>query len=267
MVRELRLAVGHETGDEYAVFLDLEGSEGDSPFDYGRLATLAGVDVTGVVRLVPVADSDTEWSMDVRNIDGSAAPNSDNGIRVASAFMVSQNMVASANGDRFTIGTRDGVKDVQVGSGGLVRVDLGRWKFGNRESHVCDVLLGGLHTVTVLSSVVELENLDAPSDLPTTEGNAEWVFVAAEEQLIDDGIGRLRYRIVRPGVGEVASSGSGAATAALVMRHTTGARSTHNWRAESTGGSIGVQMFPTEEGEHVGIHGHAEMTHVHTITI
>jgi diaminopimelate epimerase len=267
MVRELRLAVGHETGDEYAVFLDFDGSEGDSPFDYGRLATLAGVDVTGVVRLVSVADSDTEWSMDVRNIDGSVAPISDNGIRVASAFMVSQNMVNSANGDRFTIGTRDGVKDVQVGSGGTVRVDLGRWKFGQRGATTSEVILGGPHEVTVLGSLAELERFDLATKTSASVANHERVFVAAEEQLVDDGIGRIRYRVFRPGIGEIVSSGSGAAAAALAVRHASGAGTTHNWRAESTGGSIGVQMFPTEDGEHVAIHGHAELKHVHTITI
>jgi diaminopimelate epimerase len=267
MVSELRLVVGSETGDAYGIVVDADGTVDSATFDYRQLGQSEDVLVGGFVRLVPIADPETPWFMDCRNTDGSPSPMLTNGIRVAASHLVGAGLVAGGQGDRFTIGTRDGVKDIQAGSGGLFRIDLGRWKFGERGATTSEVILGGLHAVTVLGSLTELERADLPMEASVNLANHERVFVAAEEQLVDDGIGRLRYRIVRPGVGEVASSGSGAATAALVMRHTTGARSTHNWRAESTGGSIGVQMFPTEEGEHVGIHGHAEMTHVHTIAL
>jgi diaminopimelate epimerase len=267
MVSELRLVVGSETGDAYGVVVYSDGSVDTATFDYRQLAQSADVRVDGFVRLVPIDDPETAWFMDCRSTDGSPSPMLTNGIRVAAAHLVEAGLAAAGAGDRFTIGTGDGVKDIQAGSGGLFRVDLGRWKFGERGATTSEVILGGLHEVTVLGSLAELQRADLATEASANEVNHERVFVAAEEQLIDDGIGRLRYRVVRPGVGEVASSGSGAAAAALVMRHVTGASSTHNWRAESTGGSIGVQMFPTEEGEHVGIHGHAEMTHVDTISL
>lgn len=266
MVSELRLVVGSETGDAYGIVVDSDGSVDSATFDYRQLAQLEDVLVGGFVRLVPIADPESAWFMDCRNTDGSPSPMLTNGIRVAASHLAEAGLVAAGPGDRFTIGTRDGVKDIQTGSGGLFRVDLGRWKFGGRDATTCEVILGGLHTVTVLESLTELERADLATECSASFVHHERIFVAAGEQLLDDGIGRLRYRIVRPGVGEVVSSGSGAAAAALVMRHVTGASSTHNWRAESTGGSIGVQMFPTEEGEHVGIHGHAEMTHVQTIS-
>jgi diaminopimelate epimerase len=265
MVSELRLVVGSETGDAYGIVVDTHGSVDSATFDYRQLAQSADVLVGGFVRLVPIADTETAWFMDCRNTDRSPSPMLTNGIRVAASHLVEAGLVAAGPGDRFTIGTGDGVKDIQAGSGGLFRIDLGRWKFGERGATTSEVILGGLHTVTVVGSLAELERVDLATESSANVANHERVFVAAEEQLIDDGIGRLRYRIVRPGVGEVASSGSGAAAAALVMRHSSGASLTHNWRAESTGGSIGVQMFPTEEGEHVGIHGHAELNHIHKI--
>lgn len=259
--------MGSETGDAYGIVVDSDGSVDSATFDYRQLGQSADVLVGGFVRLVPIADSEAAWFMDCRNTDGSPSPMLTNGLRLAAAHLVEAGLVAVGQGDRFTIGTRDGVKDIQAGSGGLFRVDLGRWKFGERGATRSEVILDGPHAVTVLGSLAELERVNLATEASANEVNHERVFVAAEEQLIDDGIGRLRYRIVRPGVSEVASSGSGAAAAALVMRHVTGASSTHNWRAESAGGSIGVQMFPTEEGEHVGIHGHAEMNHVNTLSL
>jgi diaminopimelate epimerase len=267
MVSELRLVVGSETGDTYGIVVDSDGSVDTVTFDYRQLAQSADVRVDGFVRLVPIADPETAWFMDCRNADGSPSPMLTNGIRVAAAHLVEAGLVAGGQGDRFTIGTRDGVKDIQAGSGGLFRVDLGRWKFGERGATTSEVILGGLHAVTVVGSLAELERVNLVTETSANLANHERVFVAAEEQLVDDGIGRIRYRVFRPEIGEIVSSGSGAAAAALVMRHTTGASSTHNWRAESAGGSIGVQMFPTEDGEHVAIHGHAELNHVHTITI
>ena len=257
MAGEFTVAVGAESGDSYAVFVDSDGTRADSQADVAKVARLAGVQVAGIVRLVPLTGSEAEWFMDVRNYDSTTGTTSANGVRVASAFVISENLVSFGPGQRFTIETRDGELDVQAGANGLFRVDLGRWKFGERSAHTYEVHLGGPQTVTVLTSVGELDALE-PTDIATIED--ELVFAAAENPLTDDGIGRFRFRVFRPNVGEVASSGTGAAAAALAMRHYAGASTTHNWRAECRGGSIGIQMFPTEDGEHVSIHGHAELT-------
>jgi diaminopimelate epimerase len=266
MAGEFTYAVGTESGDSYAVFVDPEGIRTDSSADFADVARLVEVPIAGIVRLIPQTGSEAEWFMDVRNPDGSATTTSANGVRVASAFLISEKLVVVVvgSGERFTIDTRDGELDVQAGGNGLFRVDLGRWKFGERDSHKFEVQLGGSHMVTVLKSVADLDALELP-DIATAE--EELVFAAAEAALIDDGIGRFRFRVFRPGVDEVASSGTGAAAAALAMRHNTGAGKTHNWRAESRGGSIGIQMFPTEDGEHVSIHGQAELTATGTVKI
>ena len=257
MAGEFTDAVGAESGDSYAVFVDLDSTRADSSADFAEIARFVEVPIAGIVRLVPLSGSEAEWFMDVRNTDGSAATTSANGVRVASAFLTSENLVSVGSGERFTIETRDGELDIQAGANGLFRVDLGRWKFGERSAGTYEVHLGGSHTVTILKSVAELDALEL-QDIATAE--KELVFAAAEQPLIDDGIGRFRFRVFRPNVGEVASSGTGAAAAALAMRHNVGSSTTHNWRAECRGGSIGIQMFPTEDGEHVSIHGQAELT-------
>ena len=257
MARDLRFAVGHETGDHYAVFVDHDGSNGISSAGYERAARSLEANITGIARLTPSSNPDAEWFMDSPNTGG---------VRVATAFLISEGLVVGGPGERFTIETRGGLVDVQAASGGMVRVDLGRWKFGQRDAHALEVLLGGSHTVTVLNSVAELELIEVP-DGPPVDSFSELVFTAPEQPLVDDGIGRIRVRVFRRGVGEVASSGTGAAAAAIAMRHTSGAVSTHNWRAESAGGSIGVQMFPTEDGEHVSIHGLAAINAIETVEL
>ncbi len=264
MSQQIRYVLGKETGDPYAVFIDSNGTRSDSSADFAEITRFVEAPIAGIVRLVPLTDSEAEWFMDVRNPDGSTTTTSANGVRVASAFLIFEKLVVVGPGERFTIETRDGELDVQAGANGLLRVDLGRWKFGERTSNRYEVQLGGSHTVTILKSVAELDALELP-DIATAE--KELVFATAEQPLIDDGIGRLRFRVFRPGVGEVASSGTGAAAAALAMRHNTDASTIHNWRAESPGGSIGIQMFPTEDGEHVSIHGHAELTATGTAKI
>ncbi len=264
MAGEFTVAVGTETGDSYAVFVDSEGTGSDSSAGFAEVARLVEASVFRIVRLVQQTGSEAEWFMDVRSTDGSPATTSANGVRVASAFLISENLVSVGSGERFTIDIRDGELDVQAGANGLLRVELSRWKFGKRGACTFEVQLGGSHTVTVLKSLAELDALEQP-DIVTIDH--ELVFAAAEQPLIDDGIGRLRFRVFRPNAGEVASSGTGAAASALAMRHNTGASSTHNWRAESRGGSIGIQMFPTEDGEHVSIHGHAALTATGTAKI
>jgi diaminopimelate epimerase len=66
-------------------------------------------------------------------------------------------------------------------------------------------------------------------------------------------------RVHERGVGETLSCGTGAAAAALATRHREGPGSPNNWRVDVPGGTLGVQMFPTEDGEHVSLSGPAEL--------
>jgi diaminopimelate epimerase len=289
MTRALKFTKGHGTGNDFVLFRDPDGIIDLTEGEYAILADRHfGVGGDGVIRAVRSAniaegrdlvasDPDAEWFMDYRNGDGSTAEMCGNGIRVFVAYLMAEGLVDLTQGDRIAIGTRDGVKDVQVASNGSFRVDLGRWKLGDgvvapagaettldgvsgpHES--IGISVGNPHVVTF----VDDETLDGinPAQIPsitkpfTTDVNLE--FVAPLDPLVDDGIGRIRMRVHERGVGWTLSCGTGAAAAALATRHREGPGAPSNWRVDVPGGSLGVQMFPTEDGEHVSLSGPAEL--------
>jgi diaminopimelate epimerase len=165
--------------------------------------------------------------MDHRNPDGSTAAMCGNAVRVFVAFLMTEGLVDLTPGDRIAIGTRDGVKDVQVGSNGVFRVDLGRWRLRDDSAQL---------KVVLDSFTVE------PFD-----------------PLVDDGIGRLNARMNDNVTQATHSWATAAAAAALATRHQFGPDAPHNWRVDMPDGSLGVQMFPTEEGEHVSLSGTVEI--------
>lgn len=246
MTRAMTVSRGSATGNEFLLFSDADGAFELSNEQCASLAnTLGGVD--GVIRAVrssnhPVArelldtDPDAEWFMDHRNRDGSVAAVCGNALRVFVAFLMLENLVALTHGDRIAIATIDGVRDVQVGSNGTFRVDLGRWKFGGAPTDsktatfVVNGVSNGLDEITI-----------EPSD-----------------PLVDDGIGRIGIRL-NDNASATPSWATSAVAAALATRHHEGTRAPHNWRVDMPGGSLGVQMFPTEDGEHVSISGSAEI--------
>jgi diaminopimelate epimerase len=84
-------------------------------------------------------------------------------------------------------------------------------------------------------------------------------FVVPHDPLVVDGVGRIRMRVHERGSGETLSCGTGAAAAALATRHWAGPGAPNQWRVEVPGGTLGVRMFPAEDGEHVGLSGPAEL--------
>ena len=239
MTRALKITEGQATGNRFVIFRDPAGVIDLVDAECALLTdSQAAESADGVIRAVRSehapevrslleTDPDVEWFMDHRNPDGSTAAVCGNALRVFVAFLMAEGLVALTHGDRVAIGTRDGVKDVQVGANGVFRVDLGRWRLRN----------GTAETKMALDSFT----------------------VEQFEPLVDDGIGRLGLRVNDAATNECLSWATAAAAAALDTRHRVGPGAPNNWRVDMPDGSLGVQMFPTEDGEHVSLSGPAEI--------
>jgi diaminopimelate epimerase len=219
------------------------------------------------------------WFMDYRNADGSIAEMCGNGIRVFARYLLSHGLAEIPEGSTLPIATRAGVKDVTQSAGGFA-VDLGRFKIGSEDVLVrtwgldvarpgLEVSLGNPHVVVALASERELGSLlleRAPLIDPQPEAGANVEFVVPSDPLINEGVASIAMRVYERGVGETLSCGTGAAAAALAVRHWAGG--TQNfWRVMVPGGDLGVRVFTTEEGEHVGLSGPAELSYTGSIEL
>jgi diaminopimelate epimerase len=217
-------------------------------------------------------DPDAEWFMDYRNADGSIAEMCGNGIRVFVRFLLDNGLAELASGRTLPIGTRNGVRDVQVNSAGF-QADLGRWRLEDGEPTVrakelpvarpgLPINVGNPHIVVAIATDEELDALDLtyiPVVDPEPEAGANIEFVVPADPLVKDGVGRIRMRVHERGSGETLSCGTGAVAAALATRHWAGPGAPDQWRVDVPGGTVGVRMFPTEDGEHVSLSGPAEL--------
>ncbi|MWV60229.1 diaminopimelate epimerase [Rathayibacter sp. VKM Ac-2754] len=292
MTIELHFTKGQGTGNDFVLFSDPDGEVDLSPAQIAMICDRHfGVGADGVIRAVrsralPVGgaalaqEPEAEWFMDYRNADGSIAEMCGNGIRVYAAFLLAAGLAELEPGDTLPIGTRAGVRDV-TRSGAGFQVDLGRWELAGGEPLVrakelkvarpgLGIDLGNPHVVVALSNDDELDSADLsyiPQLEPEPADGANVEFVVPGEPLIHDGIGRIRMRVHERGSGETLSCGTGAAAAALAVRYWAGPRAPQSWRVDVPGGTLGVTMFATEEGEHVGLSGPADLVFTGTIRI
>ena len=281
---EIHFTKGHGTGNDFVLFADPDGEIDLTPAQLVALADRHfGVGGDGVLRAVRsknipegaaalAEDDGAEWFMDYHNSDGSVSEMCGNGIRVFTRFLIANGLASLGQGETLPIGTRGGVRDMQANLSGF-QVDLGRWRLDSSEPLVrarglavqrpgLGINVGNPHVVVALASDAELDALDL-SYIPLLEpeapegANVEFVVPGA----VKDGVGQIRMRVHERGSGETLSCGTGAAAAALATRHWAGKGAPNQWKVEVPGGTLGVRMFPTEDGEHVALSGPAELVY------
>jgi diaminopimelate epimerase len=288
----LHFTKGHGTGNDFVLFADPEGTVELSAAQIAAICDRHfGVGADGVLRAVRsthipegaaalAEDAAAEWFMDYHNADGSVAEMCGNGIRVFTAFLIENGLAVLPPGDTLPIGTRGGVRDVQRNATGY-QADLGRWMLDGGEPLVrarelavarpgLGISVGNPHVVVALATDAELDGVDLgyiPIIEPVPEQGANVEFVVAAEPLVKDGVGHIRMRVHERGSGETLSCGTGAVAAALATRYWAGDAAPHRWRVDVAGGTVGVRMFPAEDGEHVALSGPAELVFEGTLEV
>lgn len=284
-MRKIQFTKGQGTGNDFVLILDESGQLDLTPSEVARICDRHfGIGADGLIRIVPshlIADGSeslaeepsAHWFMDYRNADGSVAQMCGNGVRVFARYLTEKGIVKLDDGDTLHVGTRAGVKDIQRNKAGFV-VDMGRWRPVSGENLVSatgltvsrpgqGIDVGNPHVVVALASFEELEALELsrpPLIEPAPEEGANVEFVVPHDPLVSNGVARIRMRVHERGVGETLSCGTGIVAAALATRLWAGPDAPNHWSVEVPGGTLGVRMFPTEEGEHVGLSGAAELS-------
>ena len=283
MANIIEFTKGHGTGNDFVLVHDPDNSIDLTPKQVAKICDRHfGIGADGFIRVVEskfVAEGiellkespEAQWFMDYRNADGSIAEMCGNGVRVFARYLIEKGLAKVGNGETLTVGTRAGVRDVQPNRAGFA-VDMGRWKLDDEvtvHAHQLSVSrpgqginVGNPHVVVALASHEELKNLDltqAPKLDPLPEHGANVEFVVPAEPMVVDGVGSIDMRVFERGVGETLSCGTGIVAAALATRYWAGKGAPNIWTVSVPGGTLGVRMFPTEEGEHVGLSGAAEL--------
>lgn len=281
----IQFTKGHGTGNDFVLILD---EHGELELDAATVAKICdrhfGVGADGLIRVVRSSaitegtaslaeEAAAEWFMDYRNSDGSIAEMCGNGVRVFARYLTDRGLVELAPGDTLSIGTRAGVRDIQRSTNGFA-VDMGRWRPTSDEVTVrttgADIArpgqginVGNPHLVVALASLDELRELDlgkAPILEPAQPAGANVEFIVPAEPMVQNGVGYITMRVHERGVGETLSCGTGIVAAALATRLWAGKGAPNQWQVTVPGGTLGVRMFATEDGEHVGLSGAAVLT-------
>ena len=292
MSTKIHFTKGQGTGNDFVLFADPEGETTLTPDQIAALCDRHfGIGADGVIRAVRSSklpdgakalaeDEAAEWFMDYHNADGSVAEMCGNGIRVFAKFLIDHGLTELVDGNTLAVGTRGGVRDVQRNKSGF-QADMGRWRLDGTEPTVrarnlavarpgLGINVGNPHVVVALASDEELDSADLsyiPIVEPEPAGGVNVEFVVPLEPLVKDGVGRIRMRVHERGSGETLSCGTGAVAAALATRHWAGPGAPNQWQVEVPGGTVGVRMFPTEDGEHVSLSGPAELVYSGDVTL
>ncbi len=284
MAQVVEFTKGHGTGNDFVLIFDEHAELNLSAKQIAKICDRHfGIGADGFIRVTKtknvaeVSDQLIEepsaiWFMDYYNADGSAAEMCGNGTRVFARYLTERGLVELHDGQTLSIATRAGVKDIQRNMAGFA-VDMGRWVLGSQEVLVqadnlevarpgLGISVGNPHVVVALADQGELRQLGlhaAPRLHPSPEAGANVEFVVPEEPMVKNGVGYFSMRVFERGVGETLSCGTGICAAALATRFWAGGSAPNTWQVTVPGGTLGVRMFPTEDGEHVGLSGAAEL--------
>ncbi len=284
MTNLISFTKGHGTGNDFVLVLDPAGEISITAEQIAKICDRHfGIGADGFIRVIKsenhvdgkkilTEEPSAVWFMDYYNADGSIAEMCGNGTRVFARYLTERGLVELADGETLSIGTRAGVKDLQRNMSGFA-VDIGRWKLDGGEVLIhtdgldvarpaIGINVGNPHYVVALASGKELSSLnlyEAPGIDPHPELGANVEFVVPADPMVKDGVGQITMRVYERGVGETLSCGTGICAAALATRHWAGAGAPNIWQVRVPGGVLGVRMFATEDGEHVGLSGAAEL--------
>ena len=264
---------GHGTGNDFVLLPDA----------YGELAlTLTpavvsaicdrrgGLGADGLLRVVR-SDSAADipeaaeqagaatWFMDYRNADGSLAEMCGNGARVFARHLVD---TGAEQPGRFAIGTRAGLKQVDVPATGDVTVDMGPASFGGTGAGsaadaasimvaVADhsagpwpavaVDMGNPHAVAFVSDLAEAGRLLDPPEVSPAGAFPHGVNV---EFVVEVGPAHVAMRVFERGVGQTQSCGTGACAVFAAARRRPGADPSASWIVDVPGGRLRLHERP-----------------------
>jgi diaminopimelate epimerase len=249
---------GHGTENDFVLLPDPDGAlfltDEQVQAVCDRRAGIGGDGVLHVVRTaadaearaLPGADG-TTWFMDYRNADGSAAEMCGNGIRVFARFLVDEGLAPAG---AIAVLTRDGVKQVRLGTDGDVTVEMGPARLPGTERKVrlqgaapsldgwllaVEVDMGNPHAVVFVDDLTEIGELRiAPVVEPAfTDGvNVELVARRGERH--------VAMRVHERGVGETRSCGTGACAAMIAAARRDGVTGGSTYVVDVPGGRLGV---------------------------
>lgn len=289
-MQTIEFTKGQGTGNDFVLVLDAAGELNLSDEQISKVCDRRfGVGADGMIIATKTEasevsglleqDSEAQWFMDYRNADGSKAEMCGNGIRVFARYLTVNGLAQITDGSTLAVATRDGIKDLTAAATGFA-VDLGLFTVADLGAEVSaqglgvarpglSVNVGNPHIVVALATKADLDALQLhqkPVITPDAPNGVNFEFVVPSEPLIQKGVGHIDMRVYERGVGETMSCGTGVAAAALAVRHWAG-NLQNFWQVAVPGGLVGVKVFPTEDGEHVGISGPAELSYTGKISI
>jgi diaminopimelate epimerase len=259
-MRRWSFTKGHGTENDFVLVLDRDGMLDIGPATVRFLCDRhAGIGADGLLRVVHAGHIDgwtgdpSLWFMDYRNADGSLAEMCGNGIRVFARYLVDAGLAAPGE---ININTRDGVKQVRLGDGGDVTVDMGVARFPGPdtvtvgvESRVwpaTSVDMGNPHAVAFVAALADVGDLCAsPVVDPTFPDGVNIEFV------VRHGERHLAMRVHERGVGETRSCGTGACAAMVAAARADGAPAASSYIVDVPGGRLTVATR---------VDGHVELT-------